>query len=122
MITVQPFTLEVIKTHKCFYLLRHITDATELQILHNTPAGHIETNVADAFSMPNGAIIIAWKAPLNIAPMHNLVAVHGQTTENINLVPLERVIDIYDRPVDATLGVFSFSKWFIDFMEEKEII
>jgi hypothetical protein len=109
MITVQPFTLEVIKTHKCFYLLRHITGASELQILHNTPAGYIETNVADAFSMPNGAIIIGWKAPLNIAPMHNLVAVHGQTTENINLVPLERVIDIYDRPVDAQLGVFSFT-------------
>jgi len=109
MITVQPFTLEVIKTHKCFYLLRHITGASELQILHNTPAGHIETNVADAFSMPNGAIIIGWKAPLNIGPMHNLVAVHGQTTENINLVPLERVIDIYDRPVDAQTGTFIFT-------------
>jgi hypothetical protein len=109
MITVQPFNLEVIKTHKCFYLLRHITGASELQILHNTPAGYIETNVADAFSMPNGAIIIGWKAPLNIGPMHNLVAVHGQTTENINLVPLERVIDIYDRPVDAQTGAFIFT-------------
>ena len=109
MITVQPFNLEVIKTHKCFYLLHHIRGASELQILHNTPAGYIETNVADAFSMPNGAIIIGWKAPLNIGPMHNLVAVHGQTTENINLVPLERVIDIYDRPVDAQVGVFTFT-------------
>ena len=109
MITVKPFTLEVIKTHKCFYLLRHITDATELQILHNTPAGHIETNVADVFAMPNGAIIIGWKAPLNIAPMHNLVVVSGTTVENINLVPLERVIDIYDRPIDAQVGVFTFT-------------
>jgi hypothetical protein len=41
--------------------------------------------------------------------MHNLVAVHGQTTENINLVPLERVIDIYDRPVDAQTGTFIFT-------------
>lgn len=81
----------------------------EIEILHNTPAGHIETNVADAFSMPNGAIIIAWKFPLNIAPMHNLIAVHGQTTENINLMPLERVIDIYDRPVDAQVGTFTFT-------------
>ena len=109
MITVQPFNLEVIKTHRCFYLLRHISNATELQIVHNTPAGHIDTDVVDAFSMPNGAIIIGWKAPLNIAPMHNLVAVHGQTTENINLVPLERVIDIYDRPVDAQTGTFIFT-------------
>jgi len=109
MITVQPFNLEVIKTHKCFYLLRHISNATELQIIHNTPAGHIDTNVADAFSMPNGKILIAWKAPLNIGPMHNLSVVSGTTVENVNLVPLERVIDIYDRPVDAQIGVFSFT-------------
>lgn len=109
MITVQPFNLEVIKTHKCFYLLRHITGASELQILHNTPAGYIETNVADAFSMPNGAIIIAWKDPLTIGTMHNLLVIHESTTENVNLVSLERVIDIYDRPVDAQVGVFTFT-------------
>jgi hypothetical protein len=109
MITVQPFTLEVIKTHKCFYLLRHITGASELQILHNTPAGHIDTDVADAFSMPNGKIIIAWKDPLTIGTMHNLLVIHESTTENVNLVSLERVIDIYDRPVDAQVGVFSFT-------------
>lgn len=108
MITVQPFSLEVIKTHKFFYLLRHIVDVPEIQILHNTPAGYIETDVADAFSMPNGAIIIAWKAA-HIWSMHNLLALHGQTTENINIVSLERVIDIYDRPVDAQVGVFSFT-------------
>ena len=109
MITVQPFTLEVIKTHQCFYLLRHITDTTELQILHNTPAGHIETNVADAFLMPNGAIIIAWGYPLQVLPMHNLVVIHGQVTENVNLMQLERVIDIYNRPVDAQVGTFIFT-------------
>ncbi len=109
MITVQPFNLEVIKTHKCFYLLRHISNATEVQIIHNTPAGYIDTNVADAFAMPNGKILIAWKFPLNIAPMHNLSVMSGTTVENINLVPLERVIDIYDRAVDAQVGVFSFT-------------
>lgn len=109
MITVQPFNLEVIKTHKCFYLLRHISNAAEVQIIHNTPAGHIDTNVADAFSMPNGKILIAWKAPLNIGPMHNLSVISGATVENVNLVPLERVIDIYDRAVDAQVGVFSFT-------------
>lgn len=109
MIAVQPFSLEVIKTYKCFYLLRHISSAAEIEILHHTPAGHIETDVADAFSMPNGRIVVAWKYPLNVAPMHNLVAVGNGTTENINLMPLERVIDIYDRPVDARVGVFSFT-------------
>lgn len=109
MITVHPFTLEVINTHRCFYLLRNIKGASELQILHNTPAGHIPTDVVDAFSMPNGAIIIAWKSPLSLSPMHNLVAIHGQVTENINILSLERVIDIYDRPVDAQVGTFIFT-------------
>jgi hypothetical protein len=109
MITVQPFNLEVIKTHRCFYLLRHISNATELQIVHNTPAGHIETDVVDAFSMPNGRILIAWKDPLKIGPMHNLSVISGTTVENVNLVPLERVIDIYDRPVDAQTGTFIFT-------------
>lgn len=109
MITVQPFNIEAIKTHGGFYRLRSIRDVAQLQILHNTPAGHIETDVADAFSMQDGSIVIAWKHALKLSPMHNLVAVSGQTTENINLIPLERVIDIYDRPVDAQVGVFSFT-------------
>jgi hypothetical protein len=109
MITVQPFNLEVIKTHKCFYLLRHIADAAELQIIHNTPAGHIETDVADAFAMPNGKIIIAWNLPLHISAMHNLLVINGLIAENVNLVSLERVIDIYDRPVDAQTGTFIFT-------------
>jgi len=109
MITVQPFNIEAIKTHGGFYRLRSIRNVSELQILHNTPAGHIETDVTDAFSMRDGSIVIAWQHALKLSPMHNLVAVSGQTTENINLIPLERVIDIYDRPVDAQVGVFSFT-------------
>lgn len=109
MITVQTFNLEVIKTHKCFYLLRHISNATELQIIHNTPAGHIDIEVVDAFAMPNGKIIIAWRNPLNIGPMHNLSVINGTTVENVNLVSLERVIDIYDRPVNAQTGTFIFT-------------
>ena len=109
MITVKPFSLEIIKTHKCFYLLRNIFNVKEIQILHNTPAGHIDASVGDAFLMPNGRIVIAFRDQLNIAAMHNLVAVGDGKTENINLVPLERVIDIYDRPVDAQVGVFTFT-------------
>lgn len=109
MITVQPFSLEVIKTHKCFYLLQHITNVEELQILHNTPAGHIETTVFDAFSMPNGRVVVACDHAFLYSTMHNAVAISGQIVENVNLTALERVIDIYDRPVDAPIGVFSFT-------------
>jgi hypothetical protein len=108
MITVRPFTIENVKTHRGFYLLRHIADVSELQIVHNTPAGPVEVDVVDAFSMPNGAIIIAWKSALSLSPMHNLTAIHGQVTENVSILPVERVIDIYGRPVDAQVGAFVF--------------
>ena len=109
MVTVKPFNLEVIKTHKCFYLLRHINNAIELQIVHNTPAGYIETSVADAFSMPNGEILIAWDLPLHTSTMHNLLVIYENITETVNLASLERIIDIYNKPVDAQIGVFSFT-------------
>jgi hypothetical protein len=109
MIAVRPFTIEDVKTHRGFYLLRHIADVSELQIVHNTPAGPVEVDVVDAFSMPNGAIVVAWKSALSLSPMHNLTAIHGQVTENVNILPVERVIDIYDRPVDAQFGVFTFT-------------
>lgn len=109
MAAVRKFDLEVVATHKCFYLLRDIRGVDQVQLMHNTPAGHIETDVADVFSMPNGRIIVAWKYPLNTASMHNLIAISGTTVENVNLIPLERVIDIYDRPVDARVGTFIFT-------------
>jgi hypothetical protein len=58
--------------------------------------------------MPNGKIIVAWKA-FSIFSMHNLVVLHNDIVENINLTPIERVIDIYDRPVDAQVGTFIFT-------------
>jgi hypothetical protein len=109
MISVQKFNLEVIKTYKCFYLLKNINDVTELQIVHNTPAGHIDVDVVDVFSMPNGKILIAWKPPFALGPMHNLLAISGSIVENVNLTLLERVIDIYDRPVDSQAGTFTFT-------------
>lgn len=109
MISVQPYTDEVINNYRGFFLLRSIEDVSEIKIVHHTPAGYIETDVADAFLMPNKKVLIAWRPPLHLSPMHNLVAISGQTTEIINLFPLERAIDIYDRPVDAQAGVFTFT-------------
>lgn len=109
MITVQPFNIEEIRKHDGYYRLNSIHNVSELQIVHNTPAGYVETDIADAFSMNDGSIVIAWKYALKVSPMHNLIAISGQTKENINLIPLERIIDIYDRPVNASVGVFSFT-------------
>lgn len=109
MISIQPFDLDVIKTHKGFFFLGEVNGEKEIQILHHTPAGHAETDIADAFVMPNGAVIVGWKAQMPVTPMHNLIAVIGSNTKIINLTNLERIIDIYDRPVDAQIGTFIFT-------------
>lgn len=109
MITIKPFDINVVKTHKGFFRLGAVDNETEIQILHNTPAGYIETDIADAFRMSDGVVVVAWKAHMPVTPMHNLVAVVGSKTKVINLTPLERIIDIYDNPVDAQFGTFIFT-------------
>ena len=108
MIAVQPFNIGVIDTHRCFYLLKNISNIDELQLIHETPGGFVEVDFVDVFKMNNNSIVVAWKKPLELAPMHNLLAISGSTVEVVNTATLERVIDIYDRPVDAQVGTFIF--------------
>jgi len=109
MINVQEFNLDVIKEYKCFYLLKNISNISEIEILHNTPSGYVEKDTCSAFYMPNGRIIIAWKDPLHFAPMHNFIARNGSVDEVINSAVLERIIDIYNKPVNSSSGMFIFS-------------
>jgi hypothetical protein len=109
MITLQPFTLDIISTHKCFYLLQNISNVEQIQLVHNTPAGNIEVDVADAFILPSGKVLIAWKNPIQMTPMYNLIAIASNAVEIVNVSPLERVLDIYDKPVDTDYGVFYFA-------------
>lgn len=106
---VQEFTIEVVSNYECFYLLKNITDSDSIGIFHNTPSGEIPIDTLMPFLMPNGKILLAWNDLLPTSSMHNFIARSNDVSEIVNLSPLEKIIDIYDRPADSSDGVFSFS-------------
>jgi len=110
MIQTQPFTLDVLSTHKVFFLLEHLPkNTTEVDIWIQTPIGYESVDFVDVFVMQDGSLLAAWKHPLQKLPLQNLVAFGDGVTQVLNLYPVERIIDLYDRPVDATSGTFIFT-------------
>lgn len=106
---VQEFTIEIISDYECFYLLKNIINTNSVSIFHNTPSGEIPVDTLDPFLMPNGRILLAWNDLLPTSSMHNFIAKSNNISEIVNLTPLEKIIDIYDRLANSNDGVFSFS-------------
>lgn len=107
--TPQPFNLDVLATHRCFYLLDHIPAGTRnVDIMITVPDGEDEVDFVDLFKMADGRLLAAWRHPMQKLPLHNLIAVAGDHTEIINLNNVERVLPHFNRPVTATNGAFLF--------------
>ena len=109
MIEVKPFKLDMIKQNESFYCLQKISNVSEIDIFHNTPSGAVEYPKINAFSMPNGKIIIAWTNSINMFQFYNLIASSNGVTEIIPMNSIEKVFDIYDKPTNSNYGVFSFA-------------
>lgn len=108
--TPQPFTLDVLATHKCFFLLDRIAaNAADVRITIVTPTGEEDVDFVDLFTMLDGRIIAAWGHPMQKLPNHNLIARHGDAQQIINLNNVERILPHFDRPVTATNGAFLFT-------------
>ena len=111
MIQTQPFTTSTLSTHRGFFVLDKLPKfATEVDVWIQTPAGNESVDFIDVFVLHDGTLLAAWVHPFQKLPLHNLVAFCDGVTQPLNLCPLERIIDIYDRPLDAGLGTFSFAK------------
>lgn len=111
MIQTQPFSTEILSTHRGFFILDKLPKfATEVDVWIQTPAGNESVDFIDVFELHDGTLLAAWMHPFQKLPLHNLVAFCNGVTQVLNLYPLERIIDIYDRPLDANLGTFSFTK------------
>ncbi len=90
-------------------MLRHATGANEpFGIYTQTPQGLAIVDFVDQFEMPNGRVLLAWKDPFKHQPMHNLVVTFDGGREIVNLIPVERMWEFYDRPLDSEIGGFSF--------------
>jgi hypothetical protein len=111
MIQTQPFSTEVLSTHRGFFILDKLPKfATDVDIWIQTPAGNESVDFIDVFVLHDGTLLAAWVHPFQKLPLHNLIAFCDGVTQPLNLYPLERIIDIYDRPLDAGLGTFTFTK------------
>jgi len=106
---VKPFTIDVIKTHKLFYVLDHIT-GTVVDLYRRTPAGDDPFMDAEVFSMQDGHLLVAIAHPFKYSGNNCLIAKHNDVEEIVNLVAWERLVDFYDTAIDNTeQGFFAFS-------------
>jgi hypothetical protein len=111
MIQTHPFTTQTLSTHRGFFILDKLPKfATEVDVWIQTPAGNESVNFIDVFVLEDGTLLAAWAHPFLKLPLHNLTVFCDGIVQVLNLCPLERIIDIYDRPLDASLGTFSFAK------------
>ena len=111
MIQTQPFNINVLSTHKVFFLLERLPkNTTEVDIWIQTPIGYESVDFVDVFVMQDGSLLAAWKHPLQKLGLQNLVAFADGVTQVLNLYPVERIIDVYDRPVDSSSGTFNFTQ------------
>jgi hypothetical protein len=105
---VQPFNIDVVKTHKLFYVLDSITGNT-VDLYRRTPAGDDPFVDAEVFAMQDGHLMVAIQHPFKYSANNCLIAKHGDTEEVVNLVAWERLVDFYDTNIDNTdQGFFAF--------------
>lgn len=110
MITVKPFNLEVLSTHKGFFLLDELPKhATEVDVWTLTPVGNESVDFVNIFSMADGSLLAAWEHPHQKTALHNLTVYCEGKTQILNLCLAERMINYYNRPVDSKLGTFQFA-------------
>ena len=115
MIQVQPFTTGILSTHRGFFVLDKLPkSADKVDIRIKTPLGDEPVDFISVFSLHDGTLIAAWEHPFQKLPLHNLIASCEGSEQILNLYPLERIIDIYDRPTvpsenDNNLWAFTFT-------------
>lgn len=110
MIKVNQFTLDVLKTHKAFFLLDNLPKfSADIDVWIQTPAGLESVDFIDAFEMQDGSILAAWKHPYQKLANHNLIAFCNGQTQVLNLNNAERIISHFNKPVDSTTGIFAFA-------------
>lgn len=111
MIRVQPFSTQLLSTHRMFFVLDDLPkNAEEVDVWIQTPVGLESVDFVSVYTLHDGTLLAAWEHPFQKLPLHNLTVFCDGHQQILNVYPLERIIDIYDRPVDAVLGTFSFTK------------
>jgi hypothetical protein len=111
MIQTQLFSTAILSTHRGFFVLDKLPKfAAEVDVWVQTPAGNESVDFVDVFVLQDGTLLAAWVHPFQKLPIHNLTVFCDGVVQVLNLYPLERIFDVYDRPLDSGLGTFTFTK------------
>jgi hypothetical protein len=104
------FSLDVLETHRAFYLLDKLPKFSDDVVAYvSTGKGNEEVDFVDFFKMADGSILAAWKHPTEKLGLQNLVVEADGQSQILNLYPVERVLNILNKKLSSTNGVFYFS-------------
>lgn len=105
---IKDFSIDDISTYRLYYVLDKITD-TAVRLYRRTPAGDELFEDADILIMRDGHLVVAFTHPFKYAGNNCLFAKAAGTEEVVNLNCWERLVDLYDTPIDNTQnGIFVF--------------
>lgn len=101
------FDINVLSNYRAFFLLDEHFD-NEVIFTVQTPNGEEVVDFVHVFRMANNRLVAAWEHPFQKLGIQNVVATHGQHKQIVNLYPVERVVDIIEKPSTSTSGTFTF--------------
>ena len=105
---IKNFSIRDMQTYRLYYVLDKIAH-TDVLLYRRTPAGDEIFENADILIMDDGHLVVALNHPFKHAANSCLIAKHGDTEEIVNLNCWERLVDVYDTPIDNTEnGIFVF--------------
>lgn len=105
---IKDFSINDIDTYRLYYVLDKIAD-TAVTFYRRTPAGDELFEHADILIMRDGHLVVAFKHPFSYAANNCLIAKAAGVEEVVNLNCWERLVDVYDTPIDNTEnGIFVF--------------
>jgi hypothetical protein len=106
---IKQFTIEVLETHKLFYMLQNLNITSgDIEILYKTTSGEQEYENCSLFEMNNGYLLVALDNAYTHHSKYNLIATNGAISEIINLSNFERISNYYDKSVESSQGFFIF--------------
>lgn len=107
---ITNFNLDVLSTYRNFFLLNQMPKNMENVVaVIQTPEGLEEVDFIDFFLMSDGTALAAWRHPLQKLGLHAVMAMSGDDYQIINMTCIERVYEIYNRPLNSENGVFIFT-------------
>lgn len=108
---MKPFTLEVIKDYKLFYILKKIkANAPRIVLSHQQSHTNAVVEDCDLFQMADDSVLVAFKKSFQISNHYNYVASDGINEEIVPVQMFERIAPYYKiGPEIHQSGTFSFT-------------